>query len=211
MNQQKWRGWRYDKATPEQKILTLAGVPYRFWEESKPPRFRPIHFEDRTGKRRTISARSQTVWAKDLKNEAKIIEGFLIVIGSLDEDTQALGLAFDMVRGFIKARGSVQAKVVDLADVPKRGDTDLNGGQSGKMWWGDMYKSQVIMMHNILGKDCTRDRVQSCRDLIRAFHYTTRILVVAGENPITFCQEVLCVKPDVVMYTDGQTSKVVSH
>lgn len=207
----KWRGWRYDKGTPDQKLMTLAGIPPKFWSESKTPDFRPIRFEDKIGKKRTVSSKSQTKWANDLKNEDKVIQGFLVVIGSVNEDTQALGMAFDLIRRFIISQGSVQARVIDLANVPKRADTDLDGGQSGKMWWSDMYHSQVIMMHNILGKDCTSDRVQTCRDLIKAFHMTTRIVVVAGENPITFCQEVLCVKPDVVLYTDGNTHRTVSH
>ena len=207
----KWRGWRYDKASPEEKLLTLAGVPPRFWKPARDPDFRPISFETRTGNKKTISSKSQSEFAEALREEEELVRGHLVVIGSVNEDTQSLALAFDWVRRFIVERGRVQVKVVDLADVPGKKDVALDGTKTGARWWTEAYESQVLLMHNILGKDCTPDRVQVCRDLVRAFPNTTRILVVAGESPVVFAQEVLCVRPDVCFYTDGQLRRTVSH
>lgn len=207
----KWRGWRYNKATPEQKLLTLAGVPEIFWSKGTLPDFRPIVFENIKGEKQTISPGEQSKWAKRLRQPDELVKGYLVAVGSIYEDRQSLQLVFDWVRRYIVEKKQIKVKVINLADVPHRNERSLGGTPVGKTWWDEASSSQILVMHNILGKDCSSDRIQTARDIITRFPFATRILVVAGDNPITFCQEVIHEVPDVYFYTDGLVQKRVSH
>lgn len=206
-----WRGWRFKKLSPEKKLLILAGVPERFHEKGGPPDFRTISFEGISGNITRIESKVQSKWNRDLLNPSELIKGWMIIIGSIKEDTQSLHVAFNWIRDLIVDDSLPDAKIIDLGDVPDRNEKDLNGSRIGYKWWSEAASSQVLMMHNIIGDECSSDRVQITRDIIRRFPNTTRILVVSGANPVKFAQDVLYIRPDVCFYTDGQVQKRVSH
>lgn len=209
-NRQRWRGPRWERATREERLLLLEGIPSRYWKAmEKLPRFLPFEWIKPDGKAiKLTGARQRAAYLSMLKDTDLAVEAGLVIIGARDTDNQALHAAIDLARPFFGLReGSrLTAKMVDLGSVPDLDDTDNEGDNIGRPWWRAAEEACIRIYHNILPEG-DMDRLELLRDMVVAASETTHIIVVAGQNPATFAVEHLRMDPDVLFYTDGRASK----
>lgn len=205
------RGWKFNKATTQEKLLALAGVPPENWKPiSGDVVFSNMSYSHYRGSS-TITDKEQQEWFNLLMDPDELLKGRLVLIGCPGHDTHALHVAVDMVRPIMDqaAESGVATKKVrftDLSQVPDF-DTSMPDGTRGSRWWWEGKETAVHVIHNIT-EECTPGRLQKCRDVIRAFHLSTRIVVIAGADPIEFALDVLRVKPEVCLYMDRISVKV---
>lgn len=169
--------------SPQERALCRALVPPYFWN----PNIDNVSFRATKLRGKVLSAAAQKQWATKLQLRIPR-RGPLIVIGSEPTDTGALYTAYYMLLGFRKRTGRDVAVLDAAQPVPR-----LEG-----------YPGCAVV-HNVLEK-ATGDRVQAVRDIVTRFHYTMKLVVVAGtKDPEKWAVTKAALYPDLVLYVKDMT------
>jgi hypothetical protein len=205
----KWRGWRFKNASESEKRLGLLGVPSDMWKPLTSLRFDT--FQSKMGKRKvTIEKESQHSWYEKLLSYEELQKGWLIGVGSENDDRKALHSGIDLVRSTLEESSIINAvKIVDCALIPPRNSAFTEVETESKRWWNDLDSAKIIIIHNILAEFATDERVQGVRDILKRCEEATRIVIVAGSNPVDFMVPKLCMTPDVALFIGNPVRRVV--
>ncbi len=176
----------------EERDYARVGIPARFWDTLlKDLAFQQCNFDTSpsatlkkpraskklTTARCTIPPHQQRQQLKQLIKEPS---GQLVVLGSWPTD-----------------EGALAASSSALVQCRQEGYTVrfVNARYTREKLPGN---TAAYCVHNIL-QDCTSERLEAVRDLLLRWRRPARIVVVAGcQDPLTFCMNRLCLKPDMV-------------
>lgn len=208
---------RWKRATHEERLLLLAGVPSACWSRAVHPEFVGFSFVNDKDEKIKITREAQEEWAERLASPQELIEfGGLIVISGKAADDVALHLACSWVRDLILAGDQVgsllksTAKVINTDCVPEKFETDSSGRPVGLEWWRDAGACDAVVLHNVTATS-GREHMAEVRNLLLTFGEITRVLVTAGEDPISTVVDRLHLRPDVVLFVRGERSRRVKR
>lgn len=208
---EKWRGSKWEHASSEHRLLLLAGVSSKQFDElPELPDFIPFKVRPKKdGKPITLTAERQSEVYQILREdpEGSLLDAQLIVIGSRDVDDTAMHMAIDLVRSFIVINDRYPVKIVNLGSVPDRKEKNENGELIGKRWWAEVDAAAVVILHNVAATIASDERIELLRDLLTRCSAATCIVVVAGANPVSFAFETLLLRPSVALYVESSSDK----
>jgi len=202
----RYRGPRWERASVEERLLLLEGVPSKYWHPlPDAPTFIGMKVTPAKGSPVRIPAERQREVFKHLIEAPDIVlESGIIAIGAQSSDEHALHCAIDIARPYLaQAEEHLHAKVVDLGDVPALDETDHEGKNIGRPWWRALESAAVIIFHNVT-VDSDDDRTALLRDLMVQHPEAAQIIVIAGSAPIDFMLDRVYCRPDVVFYAASE-------
>ncbi len=164
----------------EELVFYQRGIPRRFWRLKD----HELRFGNLKIMKENLSAAVQRQHL-----QAAIVEPArqLIVLGSVPSDEAALAAAFWVLHTV------VSRSVVD----PRRYAsyrTAVVDAQNAKLREQDRDHPRFLLFHNILDR-CSDARAERVRDWLVTFRNSVRLVVVASNNPYTFCTQRLGLMP----------------
>jgi hypothetical protein len=187
------------KMSHANKICYLSGVPEVFLKNNADFSFSKISYTDsKTKKPIIISATSQ----KDVFTrlfDAEVINSNLVIgIGSDSTEDAPMQAAVSLLKFAIEKLPHLKFEVVNLA---------LYEDQETKKEFFQKDELDLLVIHGIT-KESSESRIQVCRDFIRAFEGTNRLVLIAGQDPYTFFKDRLRITPDLVFMVADKNNTV---
>jgi hypothetical protein len=183
----------------EQKRMFIAGFNTRYLDVKR-AQIIPSHLNSVTKKRSvSITKAEQEQWINDaIKNLRPTLKTDMVVgIAGDPTDDVAMACAALICREAMKHQ-DLRVRVHDAQDPAGMVKTKDADGR----WRLPMYDLDALVLHNIL-YECTDERVQTVRDMIKRYEGCLRLVVIAGGDPVKFFLDVLRVPIDAALYFKG--------
>lgn len=182
------------------KVCYLSGIPEAYLKKDYTITFQKISYTDPyTKKAIVLSSSKQDEVFKKLLDPKVISSNMLIGISSTPTEEGTMQAAVKIMKYAI---GSPELKfnMLNLALLE-----NIESKQ-------DYLESNPLDLLFITGltPESTQSRVQLCRDFVKMYEGACRIVLIAGEDPLTFFYEKLRMKPNLVFMANGGTSKSIS-
>lgn len=187
------------KMSHADKVCYLSGVPETFLRKKADFSFSKISYTDaKTKSPIIISANSQKDVFTRLFDREVITSNMIIGIGSETTEDAPMQAVVSLLRYAVDNVPHLKFEAANLA---------LYEDQESKKEFFSKDNLDLLVIHGVT-KESPDTRIQICRDFIRAFEGTNRVVLVVGQDPYSFFKERLRIVPDLVFMVSDKSVMV---
>ena len=177
------------------KICYLSGVPEAFLKvDDLDVSFQKITYSEHSGKVITIQPSKQKEVYNRLFDKDIITANMLVGLSSPLVEDNAMRAAVKLLKYALDKIPHTNFKVINLAKYESY--------ESRQELYNDQMEYDILVIHGATAES-TPERIQTCRDIVKMFEGTNRIVVTAGQDPKSFFSEKLRLTPSLVFFVNG--------